>query len=194
MGNQDIPLNELGRLQAKATRDRLLSIVIDEIYASDLSRAAETAQIIAAAHGIEPILDTELREINLSGYEGIPGVEMRKAYPHSYLISENEPTKAERPSAQTETRRDLYERSTKAFKRIWDSHNTGTYIVVAHGGVIRCLTNYILQLHAGYREDIFYSQAIDCDNCSITQIRSDTNNLPMFGYLNDVSHLSELES
>src|ERR1700680_1413671 len=53
-GQADPPLTERGRLQASLAAQALGSI--DAIASSDLERAAETASIIAARLGLEPVL------------------------------------------------------------------------------------------------------------------------------------------
>ena len=46
-GQLDIPLNNEGRREAQMCAERLKSLQINQMIASDLSRAAETAKIIA---------------------------------------------------------------------------------------------------------------------------------------------------
>jgi len=62
-GSTDIPLSEVGRDQALALAERLRGRGITEAHASDLSRARETAEIVAAALGVAPVrLDARFRE------------------------------------------------------------------------------------------------------------------------------------
>lgn len=61
-GITDVPLNDLGRRQARALAERLAAEPWDVIYASDLSRARETAEIAAQALGLEVLTDARLRE------------------------------------------------------------------------------------------------------------------------------------
>jgi broad specificity phosphatase PhoE len=67
-GASDVPLDELGRAQAKALARRLDAAAFDAVYASDLLRAIETATI--ALPGREPTLDPRLREFAYGVLEG----------------------------------------------------------------------------------------------------------------------------
>lgn len=74
-GSTDIPLNDTGRAQARDAADALLrDLPADQpavVVASDLSRARETAEIIAAALGLDgPRLYPELRERGYGEAEG----------------------------------------------------------------------------------------------------------------------------
>jgi broad specificity phosphatase PhoE len=66
-GQTDIPLNELGRHQALNLRDKIKNISFAKIYSSDLSRAAETAEI---STGIKPHTDKRFRERCIGKYAG----------------------------------------------------------------------------------------------------------------------------
>jgi probable phosphoglycerate mutase len=71
-GSTDIPLNETGRQQAKAVAERLAGEEAwDVIISSDLSRARETAEIIAAKLGM-PVshFDPRIREMSGGEIEG----------------------------------------------------------------------------------------------------------------------------
>jgi broad specificity phosphatase PhoE len=70
-GHTDLPLSEPGRAQAGALADRLSTVAIDAVYSSDLRRAAETAQAVAAPHGLAVRLDARLREFAFGAWEGL---------------------------------------------------------------------------------------------------------------------------
>ncbi|MBP3964046.1 histidine phosphatase family protein [Paenibacillus lignilyticus] len=69
-GQSDIPLNETGRLQALALAERLRNEPWDIIYSSDLSRAKETADIVAGFMGLTVLTDRRLREMYKGEMEG----------------------------------------------------------------------------------------------------------------------------
>ena len=61
-GSSDIELNDLGRRQAQALAQELTDVDLDAVYASDLARARQTAEAVAATHGLEVRFDARLRE------------------------------------------------------------------------------------------------------------------------------------
>jgi probable phosphoglycerate mutase len=66
-GHSDIDLNAVGTEQAKQIRQRLGSIQIDHVIASDLSRARRTAEL---GFGTELTTTRDLREVFLGEGEG----------------------------------------------------------------------------------------------------------------------------
>lgn len=80
-GHTDVELSELGRRQARAIAHRLRSESFDRIYASDLSRARSTAEIIAASHNIPVLSDPRLREFAFGEWEGLTWLEIAARNP-----------------------------------------------------------------------------------------------------------------
>ena len=69
-GYLDIPLNANGIAQAKALAKRLSGVKLDCIYTSPLSRAADTAKIVAEINGIKVIPVAGLSEWNMGAFCG----------------------------------------------------------------------------------------------------------------------------
>ena len=67
-GRSDHPLNEEGILQAKAAAERLRQIRFDHVFSSPLTRALQTAEIVAP--GLPPVIDERLIEMDYGPYEG----------------------------------------------------------------------------------------------------------------------------
>jgi broad specificity phosphatase PhoE len=118
-GHTDRPLNEHGRRQANELAEQLAGEGADAIYASDLSRAKETAEIVGARLGLPVVIDADLREKNWGNWEGLTGDE------RVYVEFEGESTQDHR------------ERVLRAVRRIAERHPGQRVVVVTHGGSLR---------------------------------------------------------
>ena len=116
-GHADVPLNARGREQAKALAETLAADRIDAIYTSDLSRARDTAEIVAARLGIEAVADPALREIDVGSREGRTG-------------EIDEPWDGEESTAHEA-------RILAAIGGIAERHPGARVLVVTHGGSMR---------------------------------------------------------
>lgn len=137
-GATDIPLNDTGRAQARATaallRDRLDPALPATIAASDLSRARETAQIIASELGLAaPRTYRGLRERAYGEAEGVSIDEFRDRWGEWHA--------AEVPGAETWPA--VRSRAVTALGRAVRDHRRATapaaasLIIVSHGALIR---------------------------------------------------------
>jgi broad specificity phosphatase PhoE len=196
MGQLDVPLNERGRRQAELTAERLVHERLDVIYSSDLSRAVETAKIIRERqpHHPEIIQRPDLRELNYGCWQGLRREELEERFPEAF--SRGDPHRADpldfKPQGG-ESLRELRERSIKAFHEILELHRGEAVAVVAHGGVIRHIINYVLQRGAPLlrdQEPEFVSFGFLVSNCGITHIAYEAEEEEWVLYtLNDTCHL-----
>ncbi|MEZ0490880.1 histidine phosphatase family protein [Kineococcus sp. TBRC 1896] len=128
-GRTDVPLNDTGRDQARALADQLAAPLGDvpwaAITSSPLSRARETAQIIADRLGLELLAPHEdLVERCFGEAEGATVDELAVRYPHG-----------ERPGQ--EPWEDLRARGSAALRRLRAEHGDTPLVVVAHGTFLR---------------------------------------------------------
>lgn len=131
-GRTDIPLNEIGRDQARRTGALLARREFDAVISSPLSRAFETGRLIAAELGLpEPTTDGELVERNYGEAEGLASDEIDRRYPGSTRVPGRE------------TREQVAARVVPALLRIAEAHRGGRLVIVAHGGVIRVVLNSV---------------------------------------------------
>jgi broad specificity phosphatase PhoE len=82
-GQFDSPLSEQGRVQSQALGRRLVQEErsVSAIYASDLSRAAETAEILASSLDVPVILDERLREYGFGVLTGVAWRDVEYLHP-----------------------------------------------------------------------------------------------------------------
>ena len=118
-GHTDRPLNDYGRQQAKELAERLAGEGADAIYASDLVRAKETAEIVGERLGLPVVIDADLREKNWGNWEGLTGDE------RVHIEFEGESTADHR------------DRMMRAVRRIAERHPRQRVVVVTHGGSLR---------------------------------------------------------
>ena len=197
MGQLDIPLNERGRRQAERTAERLASERLDRLYSSDLSRALETAQIIARRqpHSPEIRIRKDLRELHYGHWQGYRREEVELRFAEAFR--EGDPHRVDPLSFQPqggESVRQLYERAVRAFREILKESEGRSVAVVAHGGVIRHIVNYVLQQGAPLfrdREPEFVSFGFLVSNCGITHLSREEEGW-VLRTLNDTCHLESL--
>ncbi|EMG38884.1 fructose-2,6-bisphosphatase [Desulfocurvibacter africanus PCS] len=140
IGQRDVPLDKVGRLQAETLAQALANTHLDGIWASDLSRAMDTAKPTAAGREITAV--PELREICLGDWEDLTSDEVRARFPGEY--ERRGADFAEYRPVGGESFRDVQKRALPALERIADLR--GRHLVVAHGGVNRALLCAILGL------------------------------------------------
>ena len=72
--NREIPLTERGVEQVAAAAEWLSKIgwKFDRVYVSPFCRARQSAEIVCAKIGGEPVVDERVREIAFGDYEGTP--------------------------------------------------------------------------------------------------------------------------
>jgi broad specificity phosphatase PhoE len=81
-GHTDIELSDQGRQQARQLATRVRDLEIGQVRASDLRRARETAEIVASALGLAPVvIDPRLRERSFGVFEGLTAEECADRYP-----------------------------------------------------------------------------------------------------------------
>lgn len=81
-GATDVALSGLGRSQMRATATRLAGRAFSLVVASPLSRARESADIVAP--GARVLVDERLREIDFGSWEGLTAEEIALRDPELY--------------------------------------------------------------------------------------------------------------
>ncbi|MHB1234431.1 MAG: histidine phosphatase family protein [Microbacteriaceae bacterium] len=131
-GSTDIPLNATGRAQARRAGRLLARRQWDGIMASPLSRALETASIIAEEVGLPaPSTIDALVERAYGAAEGLTEQTLAERYPGRTAVPGRE------------SRADVAGRVIPALAMLAEAHPGQSLILVSHGGVIRTLLNSV---------------------------------------------------
>lgn len=182
-GHSDIPLNATGENQAQQIAERLASERLHAIISSDLQRAMQTAEAIAAYHKVDIQSEPRLRESNFGVFEGLRYkdviTEEHKAMSDAWFANpENPPTGGEKLS-------EVALRVRKAANEIITKYdNNKRVLLVGHDGSLRLLLCLLLEM------PISQYWRFNMDQCSLTRL----NVYPGGGILvrlNDISHLDD---
>lgn len=125
-GRTDIPLNQVGILQAERAALALRTARLATIIASPLIRARHTAEIVAQPLGLPVGLDPDLAEVSFGDREGQP---MGDWY-DDWIEGRYTP-------ADGESFRELLDRAVRAVNRALE--RPAPVLVVAHGALFRAL-------------------------------------------------------
>ena len=176
-GASDVPLNEIGRSQAKLVAQHLAGRKIGAIVASDLSRARETAAAIAGHTKLPVSLSTNWREINFGRFEGFTFRQVQEKFPDDWAAwiadKENAPPGGERIS-------DVLIRVRHGIAEL---PQIDDYIaLVAHGGVLQLLLCELI----GLATERYWTFKLK--NTSVSELILYREG-PIVEYLNDTRHL-----
>ena len=180
-GQQDAPLSECGRQQAERIGVRLRTYQFDACYASDLSRAADTARAIMRHHPDVPFaFTTLLREIKFGIFEGRIMPEIEEMYPEEYAQWMEDRRHFVPPGAESAD--DLAERAGRALRWLRERKHEGTVLVVAHGAILNAFLGQFLQLSGEGRYRFHF------DNTALAVVEDEPFG-PRLLLANDTSHL-----
>lgn len=181
-GQLDIPLNDLGRWQAAQAGSALADETIHALYTSDLSRAHQTAQAIAAATGLAPRVDTGLRERAFGSFQGLTFKEIEARWPDDALRwRRRDPDFG---PGGGETLLGFYTRAVEAASRLAARHPGQTVVLVAHGGVLDCL------YRAATRLELHAPRTWQLGNASINRLLFTGEGFTLVGWA-DTQHLEQ---
>jgi broad specificity phosphatase PhoE len=129
-GQLDPPLTTRGRRQAQDAAEQLALLGFEAIYSSDLARAYQTAEALAAKTGLPIQTDPRLREIDQGEWQGILIDDIRARWPKEIYGWEHDPWRHHPPSGES-----LPQMQTRIFRAIDEiiaRHPTGLVAVFSH--------------------------------------------------------------
>ena len=184
IGQTDVPLDDVGRGQARALADRLRSTPIDRIFSSDLRRAVDTIKPLAESIDVPIERDPRLREISNGQWSGLLPGEIEQRWPDlwvAYRTGED----VQRPGGEQWAA--VRDRVVVAVRE--HARNGGVIVVCTHGGPALNLALWAAGFPAG--GNIFMSRLGALGNTSITTLEVDGEKgteVRLLGF-NDLGHL-----
>ena len=141
-GNSDIPLNSVGREQARVAAGYLRGAVFDAAFCSDLSRAVETAREILALHpGVALHPAPQLREWDCGEMAGLSWAEIKRRFPEESRAFFIENSTAAMPGG--ESRGEFQRRVDDFLRRLVREYPGKKILLVSHGGVLQRIFRFV---------------------------------------------------
>jgi probable phosphoglycerate mutase len=169
-GQADPPLDDVGRRQAYEVAALIAALRPGLLITSDAARAAQTAEIVAAAAGIPPIVEPRFRERSLGHWEGLTREEVETRYPDEYA---DWVAGREIGRRGGETREDVAERAQAAFREL---PVVPVAVIVTHSATAMSLTNALLGVPQRLRA------LGPLANCHWSELADDTNQWRLRGH------------
>jgi glucosyl-3-phosphoglycerate phosphatase len=145
-GHIDSNLTTEGHDQAAAAAPVLAELAPDRVISSDLRRAVDTAEVVAAACGLPVKFDPRLRETHLGHWQGRTVAEIDRDYPGAIAEWRSDPAWAP-PGG--ESRIAVVARSRPVVDELeaeYADTRSETVLLVAHGGMIAGLVTGLMDL------------------------------------------------
>lgn len=180
-GHLDSPLNATGIAQAEALAERLASETFAALYSSDLGRARETVERIAASTNHRIIFDQNMRERSLGVLQTLTHAEAQARYPEIYARYRTFAADYLIPGG--ESAQQFVARVVTTFSGIARQFPGKTVVAVTHGGVLDAMYRHVTgaPLH-GARTTLLLNASFNC----FLRTAEGHWSLPVWG---DVTHL-----
>lgn len=182
-GQADIPLSELGQMQAHSLASRLRDMAFDVVYSSDLQRAHHTAKLALPHSKIR--LDPRLREVHFGDFEG-KTAEENATHPH-YAAWHTNPYRQALPNGES-----LEDVVRRAQGWLTEVPSQAHVAVFSHSCWIRGLISHLLGLPMQPHAASAFPYLIQTPHASISQLRR-KNGVWILERLGDDAHLDILK-
>ena len=137
-GWADPPLNATGRAQAVDLSVQLMAEELAAVYSSPLRRAYETAEVVAASRGLEPVTVDALREVDVGSWSGLSRAEIEQRFPEQYArwLAYGQGWE------DGETYEQMVDRVVEALQELAEARDGERILAVTHGGPMRAASAF----------------------------------------------------
>jgi len=184
-GQSDSPLTDLGREQARALARRLAreGWSLSAILTSDLSRAAETAQILGDALRTPVFPDERLREHDVGILTGLTLAQIEQQYPEIMRALNHDPVLPVIPGEESQ---DAFRRRVVSMLDLIRSSHSEEHAVaiVSHGRTLGMILVHLLGLDPDRRMPFRFGNT----SLSVVELYPHRN---LLASLNDLCHLDD---
>jgi probable phosphoglycerate mutase len=140
----NVHLNDKGQAQVQALGERLRDLPLAAVYSSPLERAVETAEAVAAPHGLSVELVEGVGEVRYGDWEGGDLKELSK---HELWPGVQFYPSGTRFPGGGETLGEVQARAVATLDGLRTQHPDAIIAVVSHADLIRLVTAYYIGIH-----------------------------------------------
>jgi probable phosphoglycerate mutase len=181
-GDLDPPLTDSGVAQAARVAQALKPLALGAMYCSPKTRARMTAEPIASACSLTPVIVDGLREIAYGAWEGRSEAEVKRDDEAAYEAWRTDPAMVSPPGGESAFA--IAARALPVILRARQEHPTGHVLFVSHKATIRVIVCALLGIPLGR-----FRSNVACPTASITSFEFAERGA-MLTRLGDVAHLA----
>jgi len=133
-------LTESARADTRALARRLSEIDLAAVFCSPLERTRETAELLAAPHGLSPVTEEGLLEVDYGEWTGKTLAELYKLPEWKTVV--RGPSRMRFPGGESPAEALL--RAASFCEQMVGHHPDGTLLLVTHSDIIRLLLGFYL--------------------------------------------------
>lgn len=159
-------LTPLGRDQAGMLADAMAGEQIARVWTSDMARAVQTGEIVAARFGVDVIVRKGLREFGVGDAAGTTGDP--DPFAETFASWLDGDVGARIPGGESGA--EVVERYEAVLDEIADAHRGESVLVVSHGGVM-CMALSALARNL----TLAHSRDVPIANCGVVAVEADTH-------------------
>lgn len=135
-----VHLSEEGRAQAEESARRLSDLPLRAVYTSPLERTRETADIVAAPHDLEPVVEEGVGEVDYGTWTDEPLADLRER--DLWPLIQHVPSRVAFPGG--EAIRGAQARAVDALEVLANRHADEAVVVVSHADVIKAVVAHFV--------------------------------------------------
>lgn len=164
-----IGLDNTGRDIAQGASDALAATKLAAVYTSPIQRCHETAEIVAAPHGLTPRIITDVQEVDFGKWQGRTLTSLRKL--KAWESVAHTPSRVRFPGG--ETMLEAQRRAVAAMEALVADHPKDRVAVCSHADIIKAIVSHYL----GQPFDLF--QRIVISPASISTVHLPRHGMPI---------------
>ena len=183
-GQADVPLSDIGRMQARLLAQRLRADgrQVHAIYSSDLSRAFETAEILSETLRLPTNPDRGWREMNIGVWSGLTTAEVIERHNIEW---ERLRAGEDLPRGGGETFAQFQSRLLHSAQQLAQRHAGEQVVIVTHGGAVRAFL-----LHCRNLPTSKFREIDKIGNTGVSEVTFFLDGAAVIHTVNDITHLS----